>query len=229
MVLVNASQGPDSFDDEYESFELKRRDDGDDLDDDDLDDVDDDGENDEEDDDLDDDDLDDDDDDDDDLDDAEDEDIDLVIAAYTEEGHRTAVGLAKDLANDLEELIRQLRRLPGDAGAAGFVSLGQEMFVITRVRGEHVQVLLSDGSMAGEWPIARDVVDLLGLPELPGEDDVDPIGDLTILEDSGISEFDMVQYCEDDDADTDELVLRIAAGLGLGDAFREILSAEFGD
>ena len=53
--------------------------------------------------------------------------------------------LAKDLANDLDELIVQLRRLPGDAGAIGFVSLVEEVFVITRVRGRRVQVLLSDG------------------------------------------------------------------------------------
>ena len=44
----------------------------------------------------------------------------------------------------------------------GFVSLVEEVFVIARVRGQHVQVLLSDGSAAGDWPIARDVADYLG-------------------------------------------------------------------
>lgn len=213
---MNASQGPGDFDnEEYESFALDGSQDRDDPeDDDDL----------EGDDDDDDDDFDDDDDDDDDLDDAEDEDIDLVVAAYTEEGQRTAVGLTPAAANDLEVLIQQLRRLPGDAGAVGFVSLAGEMFVIVRVRGARVQVLLSDGSMAGEWPLARDVADHLNLPDLPDEDEIDPLGDLNILEDSGVSEIALSQYCEDDDLSTDEIVLQLAADLGLAANFSSIIA-----
>ncbi|MDN5725832.1 MAG: tRNA adenosine deaminase-associated protein [Propionibacteriales bacterium] len=165
--------------------------------------------------------------DDDDLDDAEDEDIDFVLASYLEEGQRTVTALSKDLANDLEELIRQLRRLPADTGAVGFVSLDTDMFVIARIRGEHVQVLLSDGSMAGEWPIARDVADLLGLDGIPDEDDIDPIGDLNIFDDLGLSEIDMAQYC-DDDADTDQIVIDIAERLNLT-GFRRVAEAELGD
>ena len=101
-------------------------------------------------------------DDDDDLEDAADDEIDFVLAAYREDGQPYVQALSKELANDLEELIVQLRRLPGDAGAVGFVSLVEEVFVIVRVRGPHVQVLLSDGGAAGDWPIARDVADLLG-------------------------------------------------------------------
>ena len=80
-----------------------------------------------------------------DLEDAADDEIDFVLAAYREDGQPYVQSLGKDLANDLDELIVQLRRLPGDAGALGFVSLVEEVFVIIRVRGQHVQVLLSDG------------------------------------------------------------------------------------
>ena len=83
-------------------------------------------------------------DDDDDLEDAAEDEIDFVLAAYREDGQPYVQALAKDLANDFDELIIQLRRLPGDAGALGFVSLVEEVFVIVRVRGQHVQVLLSD-------------------------------------------------------------------------------------
>lgn len=206
MGHVNAPQGPDDLDDEYESFELKddESDDDDDLDDDF-------------------------DEDDDDLDDAEEEDVDLVVAAYTEEGNRTAVALSVELANDLDELIVQLRRLPGDAGAVGFVSLAEEMFVIVRVRGQHVQVLLSDGSMAGEWPIARDVADFLGLAEIPEEDEVEPIGDLSILDDAGVSDIDMARWCEDDETGTDQIVLEIADAIGVGPDFRRVVRTEYGD
>ena len=97
-----------------------------------------------------------------DLEDAADDEIDFVLAAYREDGQPYVQSLGKDLANDLDELIVQLRRLPGDAGALGFVSLVEEVFVIARVRGQHVQVLLSDAAAARDWPIARDVVDYLG-------------------------------------------------------------------
>src|ERR671917_2064028 len=111
--------------------------------------------------------------------DAADDEIDFVLAAYREDGQPYVQALAKDLANDLDELIVQLRRLPGDAGALGFVSLVEEVFVIARVRGPHVQVLLSDGTAANEWPIARDVADYLG-EEIPDEDEeeAEPMGDL---------------------------------------------------
>src|SRR5687768_16545965 len=73
-------------------------------------------------DDVDDSDVDDDDDDDDDLEDAADDEIDFVFAAYSEDCQWQVQALTGDLANDLEELVAQLRRLPGDAGVFGFVS-----------------------------------------------------------------------------------------------------------
>ena len=92
------------FDEDAEPFDLRDED----VDDsDDVDDVNDD----------------DDTDDDDELEDASEDDIDLVIAAYREDGEPHAIALDFDLANDLEELIRQLGRIPGDHGAFGFVSI----------------------------------------------------------------------------------------------------------
>ena len=93
---------------------------------------------------------------DDDLEDAGEDDIDLVVAVYREDGKATAVPMDFDLANDLDELIRQLGRLPGDSGADGYVSVAGEFFVICRVRGRVVEVLLSDATAANDWPIARD-------------------------------------------------------------------------
>ena len=97
------------------------------------------------DDDSDDDDEDDEDDEDDDDDEPEDalaDEIDFVVAAYREDGQVNVVGLNDDLANDLEELIVQLRRLPGDAGAIGFVHRTlrlrqQRRRHIVRMRGEN--------------------------------------------------------------------------------------------
>lgn len=222
------------FDDEdYESFELPRRasaERGDaavfaDFDDD----LDDDADDDRDAEDADDDDIDDIDDgdlDDDDLEDATDEDIDLVISVHREDGQPIAQALNKDLANDLEELIVQLRRLPADAGASGFVSLAEEIFVIVRVRGQNVQVLLSDASAASDWPIARDVADFLGVDDWPDpeDDDSEPMGDLGMLADLGVSELDMTEHCDNFDDAAYDICADIADAMKVGPAFRRAMA-----
>ena len=120
----------------------------------------------------------------------------------------------------------QLRRLPGDAGALGFVSLVEDVFVIARVRGPHVQVLLSDGSAAADWPIARDVADYLG-EEIPEEDEeeAEPMGDLGILSDLGLSDFDMGAITADLDLSSDEMLLAIADKIKLNPQFKKVAEA----
>lgn len=157
--------------------------------------------------------------------DAQADEIDFVVAAYREDGQLNVVALAADLANDLEELITQLRRLPGDAGAIGFVSLVEEVLVIVRVRGRHVQVLLNDTAAALDWPIARDVLDLLG-EELPDpDDDAESIGDLGIFADLGLSEFDLGAIVDDIDLASDQALMDIADRIKIGPQFRKVAEA----
>jgi putative tRNA adenosine deaminase-associated protein len=163
----------------------------------------------------------------DDLEDAEAEDIDFVIAAYREDGQSMVNGLSEDLANDLEELILQLRRLPGDGGAIGFVSLVSEVAVVVRVRGRHVQVMLSDSAAALDWPIARDIMDYLG-EDLPEDDDEsEVIGDLGILADFGVSELDLTAMCEDLDLPSDQLLTELADKIKIGPQFRKVVDSVF--
>ena len=169
----------------------------------------------------------DDDDEDDYPDDATEEDVDLVVAQYREDGQPVAVALGVELANDLDELIAQLRRLPGDGGAVGLVSIASEFFVLVRVRGKHVQVLLSDELAANDWPIARDVADFLG-SELPDDDeDAGPIGDLDIFADVGLPDFELEALCDDDD-DSDALVERIVKKLKYAPQYRKVVQVSFG-
>jgi putative tRNA adenosine deaminase-associated protein len=164
-----------------------------------------------------------------DLEDAADDEIDFVLAAYREDGQPYVQSLGKDLANDLDELIVQLRRLPGDAGALGFVSLVEEVFVITRVRGQHVQVLLSDAAAASDWPIARDVVDYLGEEPLDDEDEEgEPIGDLGIVADLGLSDFDMGAIIDNLDLSSVEMLTEIAEKIKLNPQFRKAVEAAVG-
>ncbi|HEY6682120.1 MAG TPA: tRNA adenosine deaminase-associated protein [Propionibacteriaceae bacterium] len=164
-----------------------------------------------------------------DLEDAADDEIDFVLAAYREDGQPYVQSLGKDLANDLDELIIQLRRLPGDAGALGFVSLVEEVFVITRVRGQHVQVLLSDGAAAGDWPIARDVVDYLGEEPIDeDEEEGEPIGDLGIVADLGLSDFDMSAIIDNLDLSSVEMLVEVADKIKLNPQFRKAVEAAVG-
>jgi putative tRNA adenosine deaminase-associated protein len=174
---------------------------------------------------------DDDDSDDDDVDDDDDyeaatpDEIDFVVAAYREDGDAVVIPLAKPLANDLEDLIEQLRRLPGDSGACGFVSISGEFFVIVRVRGRNVQVLLNDSLAANDWPIARDVIDYLNL-DVGDDDDSEAVGDLDMLADQGLSELDMEAIATDFDEDSDELVRQIMRHLSFEREFEDATAEE---
>ncbi|WP_353082623.1 tRNA adenosine deaminase-associated protein [Tessaracoccus lapidicaptus] len=161
----------------------------------------------------------------DDLEDATEDEVDLVIALYREDGRAVAVPLDVDLANDLDELITQLSRLPGDSGADGWVSVAGEFFVICRVRGRTVEVLLSDATAATDWPIARDVVDYLGEEPLDEDADPAPLGDLGMYAASGLRAFEMESIATDYDEDSDVLLGRIASKLKIRAEFDAAVEA----
>lgn len=157
--------------------------------------------------------------------DATEDDIDLIVALYREDGQPVALSLDYELANDLEALTTQLRRMPGDGGAVALVSIASEVFIIVRVRGKHVQAFCSDGVAAADWPLARDVVDMLGLEVPEDDDDSAPIGDLDILADAGLHDFELEALAEDYDEDSSTLVERIADRIKFGPEFAKVLAS----
>ena len=160
----------------------------------------------------------------DDYDDATAEDVDFVVALYREDGEPMVVELPLAAANDLDEMIAQLSRLPGDGGALGVVSIAGEFFVLCRVRGSNIQVVLNDSLASCDWPIARDVMDYLGI-EVPSEDDDDEvIGDFAMLEDQGVGEFELEQIAGDADEDSDQLVLQIVDEMHFGAQFDKVVN-----
>lgn len=171
------------------------------------------------------DDFDDDDDDDEDYpDDAGEDEIDLVVALYREDGTPVVQALELELANDLDGLLDALRRLPGDAGAVGMVSIEQDVFVIARVRGRVVQLMLSDSIAGQDWPIARDALDYLSLDVPEDEEDSEPVGDLDLFADAGLPEMEMEAICEESD-DTLEALEEIAEKIGFGTRLSKIIAA----
>lgn len=164
----------------------------------------------------------DDDDEDDDVEDALEEDVDFIMAMYREDGTPVVSALDIDLANDLDDLIAHLQRLPGDSGASALVSIAGEFFAAVRVRGRHVHVALSDIYAAEAWSLARDIVDFLGL-EVPDDDDEDGlVGDLDLFADQGLSELALEAICADYDADSDTLALHVADQIHFGPQARKV-------
>jgi putative tRNA adenosine deaminase-associated protein len=147
--------------------------------------------------------------------------IDFAVAAYREEGEWQVVELVHDVLSDVERLSAALRRFPGDGGAIGLVAIDEDFFLIVRVAGPDVRLLLSDITAADEWELARSAVDQLGLPEPLDEDEQVPAGDLDILGDLGVAAMDMAVLLDDFDLYPDEMLSDVARRAGFGPLFDE--------
>jgi putative tRNA adenosine deaminase-associated protein len=103
------------------------------------------------------------------------------------------------------------------------VAIDEDFFLIVRVAGPSVRILLSDITAADEWELARSAVDELGLPEpeLEEDDDQVPAGDLDILGDMGMGAMDMGVLLDDFDLYPDEMLSDVARRLGFGPMFDE--------
>lgn len=149
--------------------------------------------------------------------------IDFAVVAYREEGVWQVEEIAPEKIEDLDSLVAELRRWPGDGGALGMLSIDEDFFLLVRVTGGHTKVLLSDVTAALDWPIARSAVDFLEipLPEAEDEEEQVPAGDPGILADLGLGVMDMGVMLDDFDLYPDELLSDIAVRLGFGAQFDE--------
>ena len=147
--------------------------------------------------------------------------VDFALAAYREEGEWQVVELAHSLLLDVPSLAHALRRFPGDGVAIGLVAVDEDFFVIVRVAGPSVRILLSDITAADEWEIARSAVEALGLPEPEDEDEQVPAGDLDIVGDLGMNAMDLAVLLDDIDLYPDEILSDVARRVGFGALFDE--------
>jgi putative tRNA adenosine deaminase-associated protein len=147
--------------------------------------------------------------------------IDFAVAAYREEGVWQVVELVHDVLTDVDKLAHALRRFPGDGGALGLVAVDEDFFVLVRVTGPTVRILLSDITAAGEWELARSAVEVLGLPEPEDDDEPAPAGDLDLLGDLGMHAMDIAVLLDDVDLYPDEMLSDVARRLGFGSQFDE--------
>ena len=147
--------------------------------------------------------------------------IDFALAAYREEGVWQLDELVHDVLGDIDALAHALRRFPGDGGAVGLVAVDEDFFLIVRVAGADVRLLLSDVTAADEWEIARSAVEQLGLPYPEEDDDQVPAGDLDLLGDLGLHAIDLGELLDDDELYPDEVLSDVARRLGFGTLFDE--------
>jgi putative tRNA adenosine deaminase-associated protein len=150
--------------------------------------------------------------------------IDFAAAAYREDGTWTVSTLPGGAATELDTLVQTLVRLPSEVGTLGMVSVDDDFFVLVRVSGRHVRLLLSDVGAATESPLARAVMERFELP-LPDDDDdqIQPAGDLGIVADLGLTATALGALCDETDRYPDDLLGEIAVRLGFGRQFDEML------
>lgn len=149
--------------------------------------------------------------------------VDFAVVAYREEGVWQVEMLAEDTIENLDHLARELRRWPGDGGSLGLVAIDEDFFLLVRVLGARIRVLLSDITAATDWPIARSAIEHLELPLPDDEDDQAPAGDLGIVTDLGLGAMDMGALLDDYELYPDEMLGDIAAKLGFGRQFDEVV------
>ena len=142
--------------------------------------------------------------------------VDFVLVAYREEGLWQLQELEAEKAADVDEFAVELRRYPGDGGALGLVSIDEDFFLLVRVLGAEVRLLLSDVTAATDWPLAAAVVEHLDLPLPDDEEEQEPAGDLGIVADLGMGAMDMGALLDDYELYPDEMLGDIASRLGFG-------------
>ena len=104
------------------------------------------------------------------------------------------------------------------------MSIAGEFFVLVRVRGRNIQVFCSDGVAANDWPLARDIVDYLGIDTPDPDNDPEAVGDLEILADQGLSEYDLESLAANLEDDSDVLATEVVKKIRFGGVFERALS-----
>jgi putative tRNA adenosine deaminase-associated protein len=158
---------------------------------------------------------------------VDDDAVDFAVAAWREDGLWQVVALPPRTADSLSSLVAALRAQPGEGGVLGLVSVAEEFFVLARVIGEDVRLLVSDLYSAEEHPLGLDSLDRIGVP-VPDDDegeDIVPAGDLRVVEDFGVSVEEIELLLDDADLWPDEVLAGIAARAGFGEQFDALLES----
>jgi putative tRNA adenosine deaminase-associated protein len=154
-----------------------------------------------------------------------DDSVDFAISAWREDGRWQCEALPPRTHESLDGLVAALRAHPGEVGTLGLVSVAEEFFILIRMRGEEVRLLVSDLFSAEEYDLGIEALDRLAVPAPDDEDDEEilPAGDLRILEDLGLRMDELEFILDDPEAWPDELLSTITTRVGFGEQFTRIV------
>ncbi|MDR1998490.1 MAG: tRNA adenosine deaminase-associated protein [Frankiaceae bacterium] len=149
----------------------------------------------------------------------------FAIAMFREDGLWRAEPLPPSVVNSLDVLLSALRSQPPEGGPFIVADVDEEFFLIVRLDGARISMLLSDLTAAADYPLAAQALERLG-EDPPEDDELDeacPAGDLDILSDLGLPESELELLLEDDTLYPDELLEDVMGRIDLGDQFVQAL------
>jgi len=156
---------------------------------------------------------------------------DFAVIVFREEDQWEADALPAVVTADLDDFVQALRRQPSIGGTIGFAGVDDFFFVAVRILGDDVSLFLSDLTAAADYPLARQVLETLGIPVPPDDEEVDqvlPAGDMSIFADLGLDEMELGAISADLDLYPEDAVAHIAERLRFGDAVERALDIALG-
>ena len=154
-----------------------------------------------------------------------------AVVVFRDEARGWQTGLLPEtLGDDLDGIVAAVRQQPAPSGAFALVDVADEFFVVVRVSGDDVRLLISDVTAAVAWDLAAQVVEALDM-DVPDEDDLEdvwPAGDLGIFADLGLDEMELGAILADVDAYADEMLSAVARRLGFGDDYERVVEGVVG-
>jgi putative tRNA adenosine deaminase-associated protein len=147
--------------------------------------------------------------------------VDFAVVAFREDGQWQVGSLPHRAAKDIRGLVGALRQQLSEGVLLALCSYGDDFFLVLRPDGSDMRLLVSDITAVGEWPIAREALELVGesVPDDEDDEQVAPAGDLEIFTDLGIGSMELAAICSDLELYPDEMLGQIAARIGFGPQF----------
>ncbi len=148
-----------------------------------------------------------------------------AVLVLRQEGSWQVGQLPGAVTGDLDAIVAAVRQQPGEGGAFALVDVADEFFVVVRVAGGEVRLLLSDVTAAVAWDLAAQVLEALDV-DVPADDDLDevwPAGDLGVFDDLGLDEMEMGAILSDVDAYADEMLSALARRLGFSEPYERVV------
>lgn len=132
--------------------------------------------------------------------------------------------LPPTVLDDLGVLLSALRSQPPEGGPFVIACVEEEFFVIARLEGRRIALLLSDLTAAVEFPLAEQAITRLG-EDPPNDDELDeiwPVGDLELFDDLELGEDELEDILDDLDASPTEMLDTIIDRLDLTEPFARV-------